>query len=57
MKKIDRKFIESSSFRLDLPTAIYNEIKEIADKENKSRTYTMIEALQEFIEKKGETNE
>ncbi|GKS91530.1 hypothetical protein [Acidovorax sp. SUPP2539] len=56
MKKIDRKFIESSSFRLDLPTAIYKEIKEIASNENKSRTYTMIEALQEFIERKEKKN-
>lgn len=55
MLKQNRKAMEIKPIRLDLPKAIYLEIKEIAEDEDKSRTYVIVEALQEFITRKGKT--
>lgn len=55
MQKVNRKDIEVKAIRLDLPKTIHQEIKEIANDEDKSRTFVIIEALQEFITKKGKT--
>lgn len=55
MQKVNRKDIEVKPIRLDLPKTIHQEIKEIANDEDKSRTFVIIEALQEFIIKKGKT--
>lgn len=55
MQKVNRKDIEVKPIRLDLPKTIHQEIKEIANDEDKSRTFVIIEALQEFITKKGKS--
>lgn len=58
MKKVNRKDIEFKSILLDLPKFIHQEIKEIANDEDKSRTFVIVEALQEFITtKKGKQHE
>lgn len=42
------------SLTLNIPTTLYKEVKVIAEEENKSRTYVIVEAVEKLITTKKE---
>lgn len=56
MKRLNRKSIETTAIKLDLPKNVYLDIAQIAGEQDKSRTLLIVEALVSLINKERNNN-